>query len=64
MNKDEILSHKEQRKQLWIDVWVNVANASNCNNVQSPTKWADIAIQEFDKRFPQPKKETENENTN
>lgn len=64
MNKYEILSHKEQRKQLWIDVWVNVAGSANCSTKTIPTKWADDALEQFDQRFPQPKKETENDNTN
>lgn len=61
MDKDEILSHKEQRKQLWIGVWINVAGSANCVNKTTPTSWADNALEEFDKRFTQPIKKNENE---
>jgi hypothetical protein len=61
MDKDEILRHQEQRKQLWIDAWVKVAGASNCVKTETPTSWADRALEEFDKRFKQPIKEKQNE---
>jgi hypothetical protein len=61
MDKDEILRHQEQRKQLWIDAWVKVAGASNCVNKTTATSWADKALEEFDNRFKQPIKEKQNE---
>lgn len=51
MNKDEIISHQEQRKRLWADAWVHVASASDCKSHDTATKWADKALEEFDKRF-------------
>ena len=39
------------RMQLWADAWVQVANASNCTNMSSPTSWADEALAQFDERF-------------
>lgn len=43
--------HEDQRKRLWIDVFVAVANASNSVNKESCARWADYALQEFDSRF-------------
>jgi hypothetical protein len=55
MNKDETLSHKEQRKNLWANAWVHTASASDCKSYNTATKWADEALKAFDERFPMPK---------
>lgn len=55
MNKDETLSHKEQRKNLWANAWVHTASASDCKNCNTATQWADEALKAFDDRFPMPK---------
>ncbi len=39
------------RAQLWAATWVAVATSSNCTYIESPTKWADECLREFDKRF-------------
>lgn len=55
MNKDETLSHQEQRKQLWANAWVHTASASDCKSPATATSWADKALAAFDDRFPKPK---------
>jgi hypothetical protein len=55
MNKDETLSHKEQRINLWANAWVHTASASDCKSFNTATKWADEALKAFDERFPMPK---------
>lgn len=47
MNKD----HDEMRKELWIRAWVGTASASNCTNKTAADKWADHALEQFDRRF-------------
>jgi len=56
MNKDETLSHQEQRKQLWANAWVHTASASDCKSPSTATSWADKALAAFDERFPKPEK--------
>ena len=42
------MTHEEQRKQLWLDVYkIEVASEN-----YKPSITADIAVAEFDKRFP------------
>ena len=43
--------HKEQRKELWIRAWCATANANDCKYTSTATKYADTALEEFDKRF-------------
>jgi hypothetical protein len=52
MDKEELIAHKKQRKELWVSAWINTANAANCSATETATKWADKALEEFDKRFP------------
>ncbi|WP_172352661.1 hypothetical protein [Mesorhizobium sp. NZP2298] len=40
------------RERAWLDTWIAVATASNCNSATVATSWADICLKEFDKRFP------------
>lgn len=46
MNKEYNL----QREKFWCDVYVAYVNASN--STEFAKKWADIALQRFDERFP------------
>ncbi len=55
MNKDEKILHEEQRKSLWANAWVHVASAANYVNYSTATAWADKALHDFDRRFPEPK---------
>jgi hypothetical protein len=48
MNKD----HEEIRKELWCNVWVAVAGASNSTKSELVSLWADRALRDFDERFP------------
>lgn len=47
MNKN----HEQQRQQLWCEVWVAVAQASNSTRKDVCTDWADEALKAFDERF-------------
>ena len=47
MNKD----HESQRKELWINAWVAVANSNSSYRIGVPTEWADRALSDFDDRF-------------
>jgi hypothetical protein len=53
MDKQEF-HHETIRKKLWADAWVRTAGADNCIDINTPTKWADAALKEFDQRFPKP----------
>lgn len=44
---------RDYRKELWIKVVVAVASASNATRPSSMHEWADKALAEYDKRFPQ-----------
>lgn len=55
MNKDEKLSHNEQRKQLWSNAWCATANANDCKRPSTATMYADEALKAFDERFQMPK---------
>jgi hypothetical protein len=59
VTKDFVLQHEETRKHLWCNAWVSTANANDCKSTDVATRWADAALRDFDKRFPEP---TENVN--
>jgi len=50
MDKQEF-HHETMRKKLWIDAWIQVANANNTVSLSTPTTWADKALKDFDERF-------------
>lgn len=52
--------HEEMRKQLWIDAWSRTANATTCISSDTATRWADSALEAFDRRFPAPTKQSTN----
>lgn len=54
MNKD----HDQQRKKLWCDVYVAYVGADNATDKYGAKEWADVALSEFDKRFPEKKEKT------
>ncbi len=56
MSKDENSSYNEQRKQLWIKAWCATANANDCKEPNTATRYADEALKAFDERFSQSKK--------
>ncbi len=43
--------HEVVRKQLWSEVYVAYVSAANATNPNGAARWADIALEEFDKRF-------------
>ena len=51
--KDNSLEHENKRK--WLNAWVGVASAFNCQTTDAATRWADCALKDFDTRFPKPK---------
>lgn len=40
------------RTKLWSQAWLACCAASNCDKMESPAKWADQFLSDFDKRFP------------
>ena len=42
---------KKRKIKLWCDVYVATANASNTVNISTCEKFADAAIEAFEKRF-------------
>lgn len=43
----ETLERKERSdQQFWEDVYIACVTSSNCNNIDSPARWADKALQE------------------
>lgn len=53
MNKDLTIEeiHENFRKELWCNVYVGYVSASNSSDPNGASRWADIALNEFDKRF-------------
>lgn len=43
---------RDYRKELWVDVCTAVAGAESGTDRIAPPRWADVALAEFDKRFP------------
>lgn len=48
MNKET----ENTRKQFWIDVYLAYVGAENSIDTDGGAKWADIALERFDERFP------------
>ncbi len=51
-NKETDIEYNLIRMNLWKDAWVSTANSSSCRLTETATKYADIALTEFDIRFP------------
>lgn len=49
--------HSDFRKQFWCEAWLAVASSDSALAPKTPVTWADDALREFDKRFPEPKNE-------
>ncbi len=49
LSKNEI--HQNYRKELWSKVYIAYVSSSNSTSENAGSKWADIALSEFDKRF-------------
>jgi len=47
MNKD----YEAIRAELWKEVFVAYVSSSNSTNISGGKTWADVAVEEFDKRF-------------
>lgn len=47
------------RKQAWLASWIAVATSTSCKDADVATNWADCCLREFDKRFPDERKEYE-----
>ena len=39
------------RQQVWVEAWTKTAQSSSCTKVHIATKYADVCLEEFDKRF-------------
>lgn len=50
----QLTEHEQQRRKLWCDAWVAVANAYNSRTPEVATGWADAALADFDERFESP----------
>ncbi len=46
--------HELMRRELWLAVATSVARAEDCKKSEVPGKYADRALADFDKNFPQP----------
>ncbi len=43
--------YEVQCKQIWVEAWVRVAQASNCVLLTSPTTYADECLKQYKSRF-------------
>lgn len=43
--------HENYRKELWCKIYVAYVSAANATDKNGAKVWADIALEEFDKRF-------------
>lgn len=50
MSKD----HEQQRKELWVGVYIAYVRADNSTDQDGASRWADTALKRFDERFPKP----------
>lgn len=56
-----IASKMSVRESVWLEAWCATASATNCTNVDSPTRYADECLSKFDERFPAAKDMEEGE---
>ena len=54
------IKHQEARKKIWTNVCAEVAGAFNCKKVEVAIDWADKALEAFDERFNNQKKQQNN----
>lgn len=40
-----------QCKQVWVEAWVRTAQSETCVSPNTATKYADVCLEEFKKRF-------------
>ena len=52
MDKDYTQEHENLRKKLWINTYVAYVSSSNSTNENGAYKWANIALERFDEKFP------------
>jgi len=45
-----------RREEVWVRVWAAVSGSSGCTSTKTATAWAEKALEEFDKRFPEPQR--------
>lgn len=50
-------THESIRVKLWCDVCATVASSDNTTDINAPARWANAAVESFDKAFPSTKKE-------
>lgn len=46
--------HENMRKQCWIAAFAGTASATNCTDRFTAVKYADYALEVFDRKFPKP----------
>lgn len=51
-NKDYEKEYKLVRQKFWINIYVAYVGAANATNPNGAERWADIALKEYDRRFP------------
>ena len=51
-----IIKHQHLRKKLWIKAFCSTANANNCISSHTAIRYADEALEVFDKKFNTPKR--------
>ena len=49
-----VIKHENKRKKVWIKAWCATANANNTVSVHTCNRYANTALEEFDKIFPKP----------
>jgi hypothetical protein len=49
--KPAVVYEHDLRKKLWIKAWVATANAIDCKDHETATRYADAALKAFDERF-------------
>lgn len=48
-----LLAPLNKREEVWLRAWTAVAGASDTKVVKIPNGWAKVALEEFDKQFPE-----------
>lgn len=50
--------HQDRRKLCWLHAAATIGSADSCRAAATATNWADSILNDFDRKFPAPPKDT------
>lgn len=48
---DFLKNQLEKREEFWRNAWIGVASSTNCSNSEVPSRWANLALEQYDRMF-------------